>query len=63
MENLITTYKLPKHYFSEVFCIIIIYLQHFQILKQEKSLWRPYLSPLYKILAHYLPDLKLSPLT
>ena len=29
----------------------------------EKSLWRPYLSPLYKILAHYLPDLKLCPLT
>ena len=32
MENLVTTYKLPKDCFSEVFCIIILYLQPFQIL-------------------------------
>ena len=36
MENLVTTYKLSKHYFSEVFCVIIIYLQQFQILKWRK---------------------------
>ena len=33
MENLVTTYKLPKDCFSELFCIIILYLQPFQILK------------------------------
>ena len=36
MENLVTTYKLPKYCFSEVFCMIIIYLQPFQILKWKK---------------------------
>ena len=36
MENLVTTYKLPKDCFSEVFCIIILYLQPFQILKRRK---------------------------
>ena len=36
MENLVTTYKLPKDCFSEVFCVIILYLQPFQILKWRK---------------------------
>ena len=49
MENLVATYKLPKDYFSEVVCVIILYLQPLQIFGVEKSLWRPYLSPLYKI--------------
>ena len=48
MENLVATYKLSKDYFSEVFCVIILYLQPFQIFEVEKSLWRPYLNPLYK---------------
>ena len=37
MENLITTYKLPKDSFSEVFYIIILYLQSFQNLKWRKA--------------------------
>ena len=36
MENLVTAYKLPTDYVSEVFCIIVIYLQPFQILKWRK---------------------------
>ena len=36
MENLVTTYKRPKDCFSEVYCIIILYLQPFQILKWGK---------------------------
>ena len=36
MENLVTTYKLSKDCFSEVFCIIILYLQPFQSLKLRK---------------------------
>ena len=36
MENLVATYKLPKDYLSEVFCVIIYYLQPFQILKWRK---------------------------
>ena len=36
MENLVATYKLPKDYFSEVFCVIMPYLQPFQILKWRK---------------------------
>ena len=36
MENLVATYKLPKDYFSEVFRVIILYLQPFQILKWRK---------------------------
>ena len=36
IENLVTSYKLPKDYFSKVFCIIILYLQPFQILKWRK---------------------------
>ena len=36
MENPVTTYKLPKDYFSEVYCTIILYLQSFQILKWRK---------------------------
>ena len=30
MENLVTIYKLSKDYFSEMLCIIILYLQAFQ---------------------------------
>ena len=41
MENLVTTYKLPKHCFSEVFCIIILCLQPFQILKSSLQILRP----------------------
>ena len=33
----------PKHYFSEVFCTIIIYLQQFQILK-----WRKFMAAIFK---------------
>ena len=36
MENLVATYKLPKAHFSEVFCVIKLYLQPFQILKWRK---------------------------
>ena len=36
IENLVTSYKLPKDYFSKVFCTIILYLQPFQILKWRK---------------------------
>ena len=36
MENLVATYKLPKDYFSEVFSVIILYLQPFQIWRGEK---------------------------
>ena len=36
MENLVTIYKLPKDFFSKVFCVIILYLQPFQILKWRK---------------------------
>ena len=36
IENLVTTYKLPKDYLSEVFCVIILHLQPFQILKWRK---------------------------
>ena len=36
IENLVTSYKLPKDYFSKVFCIVILYLQPFQILKWRK---------------------------
>ena len=46
IENLAASYKLPKDYIIKVFCIIILCLQSFQILK-----WRiaANLSPLYKI--------------
>ena len=36
MENLVTTYILPKDCFSEVFCIIIPYLHPFQVLKWRR---------------------------
>ena len=36
MENPVKTYKLPKNDFTEVFFIIILYLQQFQILKWRK---------------------------
>ena len=49
MENLVVTYKLPEDHFSEVFCVIILYLLAISNFEVEKSLWRPYLSPLYKI--------------
>ena len=35
MENLVATYNLPKD-IIEVFCVIILYLQPFQILKWRK---------------------------
>ena len=43
MENLVTTYKLPKDYFSEVFCIIIFYSQPLQILK-----WKKFMAAIFK---------------
>ena len=36
MENLVTTYKLPRDYFSEVYLQPFLYLQPFQILKWRK---------------------------
>ena len=44
IENLVTSYKVPKDYFSKVFCIIILYLQLFQILK-----WRKFKSSLQNL--------------
>ena len=49
MESLVTTYKLPKDCFSEVFCIIILYLQPFQILKQRKFMAAIFKSPLQNL--------------
>ena len=43
MENLVTTYKLSEDYFSEVLCIIILYLQPFQILK-----WKKFMAAIFK---------------
>ena len=59
MENLVTTYNLPKDYFSEVFCIIILHLQPFQSLKFMMAIFKSSLQNL----SHYIPDLKLSPMT
>ena len=58
VENLVTTYKFPKDYFSKVFCIIILYLQprciiivqyifKFNVVKQichyiKKKLYNPF---------------------
>ena len=36
IENLVTSYKLLKDYFSKGFCIIILYLQPCEILKWRK---------------------------
>ena len=56
MENLITTYKLPKDCFSEVFCIIILYLQPFQILKWRKV----YGGHIYVLFTKFKPTTKLK---
>ena len=49
MENLVTTYKLPKGHFSEVLCIIKFDLQPFQILKWRKVYDWLYLKAIYVI--------------
>ena len=42
---------------------VVIFFIEYSKLFLKKNLWRPYLSPLYKIQAHYLPGFKLSPRT
>ena len=59
IENLVTSYKLAKDYFSKVFCIITLYLQPFQIWSGEKFMAATFKSSLQN-LSTLLPRLKVK---
>ena len=55
MKNLVTTDKLPKDCFSDMFCTIILYLQPFQILKLKK-----FIAAIFKFYLQNLSPLPMS---
>ena len=61
MENLVATHKLPKDYFSKVFCVIILYLQPFQIFSSGEKFMAAIFKSSLQNLSPLPPRLKSKP--